>query len=112
MPYTPHRARSELPFAGTDIILRYSYEHPAVPFDFEDTLEEWQVNIARYYGEDACPNCPDDGYYEFAETGTPPGPVRKREVNRSPTLGRSIRQQPRHATLSSAATCVPSWPYG
>jgi len=73
MPYTPRRDLSELPFSGTDIILRYSYEHPAVPFDFEDTLEEWHVAITRYHGEDRCPNCPDDGWCEFADTGTPLG---------------------------------------
>ncbi|QPP05203.1 hypothetical protein G4Z16_01040 [Streptomyces bathyalis] len=74
MTYTPRRPVSELPFSGSDIMLRYNLEHPAVPFDFEETLETWSVGISRYHGEDeSCPNCSQEQECDFYESGTPIG---------------------------------------
>ncbi|MDO0936381.1 hypothetical protein QQY66_33530 [Streptomyces sp. DG2A-72] len=73
MAYTPRRPVADLPFDAQDIMLRYSHSHPAVPFEFEDTLEVWPVEISRYHGEDDCPRCREDGTCEFSETGIPIG---------------------------------------
>ncbi|MEV6582729.1 hypothetical protein AB0M92_31725 [Streptomyces sp. NPDC051582] len=72
MNYVPRQAASELPFEGTDIILRYGCAHPALPFEFEDTLEVWSVEVLRYHHEDGCPQCPPAGPCRF-EDGTPIG---------------------------------------
>ncbi|MFJ5551214.1 hypothetical protein [Streptomyces sp. NPDC093225] len=72
MDYIPRQAAHELPFDGTDIVLRYSFEHPALPFEFEDTLEAWSVAVLRYHGEDGCPQCPPECPCRF-EAGTPIG---------------------------------------
>ncbi|MEU7556482.1 hypothetical protein AB0B01_29870 [Streptomyces sp. NPDC044571] len=58
MDYIPRRPPSELPFDGSDILLRYTCEIPALPYEFEDTLEVWSVGILQYHGEDGCPHCP------------------------------------------------------
>lgn len=73
MDYIPRRAASDLPFDGSDIVLRYGFAHPALPFEFEDTLELWSVEILRYHDEDVCPRCsPEGGSCPF-ESGTPIG---------------------------------------
>ncbi|MFF4012763.1 hypothetical protein [Streptomyces sp. NPDC001717] len=86
MDYIPRQAARELPFDGTDIILRYGFEHPALPYEFEDTLEVWSVQILRSHPEDGCPQCPPDDPCRF-EDGTPIGDmefVRIRDYTRDP----------------------------
>ncbi|WP_405681116.1 hypothetical protein OG239_00610 [Streptomyces sp. NBC_00868] len=75
MDYIPRRTASELPFESTDILLRYSFEHPALPFEFEDTLEVWSVGILQYHHEDGCPQCPPADMCRFHD-GTPIGEMR------------------------------------
>lgn len=72
MDYIPRRTASELPFDSTDILLRYSFEHPALPCEFEDTLEVWSVGIPQYHHEDGCPQCPPEDVCRFHD-GTPIG---------------------------------------
>ncbi|MFD7079080.1 hypothetical protein [Streptomyces sp. NPDC059918] len=73
MDYIPRQQASDLPFDGSDIILRYTLEHPALPYAFEDTLEQWSVAVLRYHGEDGCQQCPADGGLCRFEDGTPIG---------------------------------------
>ncbi|MFF3863297.1 hypothetical protein [Streptomyces sp. NPDC002209] len=87
MDYIPRQAVRALPFDGCDIILRYTFEHPALPFEFEDTLEVWSVAILRYHPEDGCPQCPSDGGLCRFEGGTPLGEmefVRIRDYTQDP----------------------------
>ncbi|MGW6940315.1 hypothetical protein ACWGF3_15160 [Streptomyces xanthophaeus] len=72
MDYIPRRAADELPFDSTDLFLRYSFEHPVLPYEFEDTLEVWSVGILHYHGEDGCSHCPPDDTCRFQD-GTPIG---------------------------------------
>ncbi|MEU7729685.1 hypothetical protein AB0B78_31300 [Streptomyces sp. NPDC040724] len=86
MDYIPQRPPSELPFDGTDILLRYASEHPALPYEFEDTLEVWSVGILQYHGEDGCPQCPPDDECRLTG-GTPIGEmsfVRIRDFTKDP----------------------------
>ncbi len=73
MDYIPRQAPRALPFEAADIVLRYSFEHPALPYEFEDTLEVWSVGILQYHGEDGCPECPPGQSPCRFEDGTPIG---------------------------------------
>jgi GNAT superfamily N-acetyltransferase len=42
----PERPVTELPGDPARLHLHYSHEHPAVPYDSEDTLESWYVEVA------------------------------------------------------------------
>ncbi|MER6782204.1 MULTISPECIES: hypothetical protein [unclassified Streptomyces] len=87
MDYIPRQQAGDLPFEGSDIILRYTLEHPALPYEFEDTLEQYSVAILRYHGEDGCPQCPPDGGLCRFEDGAPIGAmefVRIRDYTRDP----------------------------
>ncbi|MDH6111367.1 GNAT superfamily N-acetyltransferase [Kitasatospora sp. MAP12-15] len=64
MTYTPRRPANELAFGGGDISLHYSLEHPAVPLGYEDTIEQWQVDITCYLTE----TCSDPGGCNHGET--------------------------------------------
>ncbi|MFF1716910.1 hypothetical protein [Streptomyces sp. NPDC058268] len=57
MTYTPRRQAGELPFSSWQMTLRYRMEAPAVPIDFDDTLEEWFVDIVRLHDDEECPHC-------------------------------------------------------
>ncbi|MEU8140139.1 hypothetical protein [Streptodolium elevatio] len=63
----PRRPCAELPFSGRDIMLTYTHEHPAVPFEFEDTLEIWSVDITRYHDDDGCEQCSDTASCEASQ---------------------------------------------
>ena len=110
MTYKPRRPVSELPCRGTDIVLTYGSEQPAVPFEFGDTLETWHVKITRYHGEEPCQNCPEDEYCEFGEKGHPIGHmefVRIRDFTRTPP-GR--RPTPTPVTSRRSSPCAPTRP--
>ncbi|MFD7071424.1 hypothetical protein ACFV97_29820 [Streptomyces sp. NPDC059913] len=52
---TTRRPASELPADPAHLRLSYSHQHPAEPYDFEDTLEAWDVSIRAYhFEEDEC----------------------------------------------------------
>jgi hypothetical protein len=68
MTYEPRRPVSELPFSGTDIMLRYHFEHPATAWEFDDTLEIWSVSISRYHS-DECLDCLDEETCEVVTSG-------------------------------------------
>ncbi|THA45149.1 hypothetical protein [Streptomyces sp. A1136] len=87
LDYIPRRAASDLPFDGSDIVLRYIFEHHALPFEFEDTLEVWSVAILRYHSEDGCSQCPPDASLCRFQDGIPLGEmsfVRIRDYTRDP----------------------------
>ncbi|MEW5655219.1 hypothetical protein ABGT92_07745 [Streptomyces cinereoruber] len=46
------RPVSELPADPAHLRLSYSHDHPAEPYDFEDTLEAWHVSIRTYHFEE------------------------------------------------------------
>ncbi|KAK1176679.1 hypothetical protein B7755_052180 [Streptomyces sp. NBS 14/10] len=41
----PERLVGELPGDPARLHLHYGHGHPAVPYDFEDTLESWYVKV-------------------------------------------------------------------
>ncbi|MGW2564245.1 hypothetical protein ACWCXB_34575 [Streptomyces sp. NPDC001514] len=45
----------EMPADPAHLQLSYTHQHPAVPYDFEDTIEAWRVSIrAFHFEEDEC----------------------------------------------------------
>ncbi|MET8623690.1 hypothetical protein ABZW30_08030 [Kitasatospora sp. NPDC004669] len=54
MTHTPRRPANELPFGGEDITLHYNLQHPAVPLGYDDTIEEWTVDVDAYIVDPTC----------------------------------------------------------
>ncbi|MFD7258021.1 hypothetical protein [Streptomyces sp. NPDC059874] len=101
--------RGELPFDGTDMILRYSLEHPALSFEFEDTLEVWSVGILRYHPEDGCPQCPPEGLCRF-DGGTPIGDMEFVSAATTPGTPPGRRRTPTPVTSRRSSRCAPTQP--
>ncbi|WP_405468117.1 hypothetical protein [Streptomyces anulatus] len=64
------RPASELPGDPANLQLIYTHGHPAIPYDYEDTLEHWGVSIRFFHDQntecaggctDACEGLKDDG---------------------------------------------------
>ncbi|MGV9394142.1 hypothetical protein ACWDQL_34210 [Streptomyces olivaceus] len=64
------RPASELPGDPAQLRLIYSHDHPAVPYEDEDILENWHVSVRAHHGEeeecdggctDACQQLIEDG---------------------------------------------------
>ncbi|MFD7170090.1 hypothetical protein [Streptomyces violascens] len=92
MDYIPRQAAHAPPFEGTDILLRYSFEHPSFPYEFEDILEVWSVQIVQYHGEGGCPHCPPDEGECLFEDGTPIGNMATTDARASHRTGQGPDQ--------------------
>lgn len=46
------RPASELPGDPASLRLIYTNGHPAIPYDYEDTLEHWGVSVRYFHGQD------------------------------------------------------------
>lgn len=87
MTYTPRRPVGELPFSTWQMTLRYRMSHPVVPIEFDDTLEEWFVDIVRLHDDEECPDCTPEQDCATAQTGARLGHMsfaRIRDFTRDP----------------------------
>lgn len=69
----PKRPITELPGAPARLHLHYGHGHPAVPYDFEDTLESWYVTVTYGLAGDQEWDDEEDGESHAPAPGTEVG---------------------------------------
>ncbi|MFJ2722232.1 hypothetical protein [Streptomyces sp. NPDC087437] len=71
------RPAFELPGDPALLRLTYTHEHPAVPYDYEDTLENWHVSVRAFHDEkEACDGGCTEACEQLIEDGSEVGWLR------------------------------------